>query len=574
MNESSNSGLAFNLFKSQSNNDFKDLIKVLPSKGRKLSFPPCVQDFVKSLLDSNIIGNEIQEILNLSEINPTDEQGVLIIISPSDKDTIESVCQFFQRVPNYTKALLIIPRTTAFIQQVLDYHNFIPVQSCPSNPSKEIYIQDFHADFLPIDNDFFLMPCVNSFYQISIENDFNDLYSSARCLSKIQMVFGAIPQIFTLGYNAERVRDLMQGIISQTSPSSSTMPQIDSLIIIDRSADLISPLMTYSIIESLFDETIGIDYGVLHVPESIGHGEQRIVLNDYANIYQKIRFSQIPEAISVIKTQLGDYKETNRILKEKEYKIDNFKENIYKMNSAIENKPKVNLLLDVINASIDLSVKKDPLLKIMVQKEFDLVISHVPVIDFAENYITIFNDWMNALRLIFLESMVGIANSKGTVQKIEKEIVMEFGLKSHEVIIALEKLKLLSSNTIQGWQQLSDALGVFKKDKLCELCNNFVPPTVRAVEKATIGDWPGAWGKVFEERKVPVSVVGKPVSKIDGEVRKILVFFVGGVTLSEAAFIRQMGNIQFGGQVQYIVGSTDAINKTKMMSQICPGFFK
>ena len=477
-------------------------------------------------------------------------------------------------MPNYTKSLLLIPRTTAFVQQVLENHNFIPVQSLPSHPSKEIYVQEFHADFLPVDNDFFLMPCVNSFYQIAIENDFNDLYSSARCLAKIQMVFGTIPQVFTLGYNAEKVRDLMQSIISQTGSSSSAIPQIDSLVIIDRLSDLTSPLMTYSIIESLIDETFGINYGILHVPEFVGHGEQRIVLNDYVKVYKEIRFSEIAQGTTVINNQLAEYKETHRILKEKEYKNENFKENCFKMKDAIDEKPKLSLFLDLLNAAIAKSIQNDPLLKIMIQKEFDLVCSQVPIIDFAENYITIFNDWMNALRLIFLESIVGVNHSKGTIQKIEKEIVMEFGLKSHEVIIGLEKLKLLSSNIIQGWQQLSDVLGVFKKDQMGGICNNFVPPTVRVVEKATQGDWPGTWGKVFEERKVPVSVVGQPVNRVDSEVRKILVFFVGGVTPSEAAFIRQMGNVQFGGQVQYIVGATDSINKSKIMKQICPGFFK
>ena len=233
----------------------------------------------------------------------------------------------------------------------------------------------------------------------------------------------------------------------------------------------------------------------------------------------------------------------------------------------------VNLLLDLTKAVIEQSRKHNPILKIMLQKEFDLVRSNTSIMDFAENYITLFDDWKNALRLLFLEMQVGISHSKGTVQKIEKEIISEFGMKAHEVLITLEKLKLITSLPNPGWQTIAKNLGIFKDDEMSEICDHFVPLTVRVVQKATNKEWPGTWAKTFDERKVPISVVGEPGKTNENEVRRVLVFFVGGVTLSEAAFIRQMGRVIYKGQVQYIVGSTDSINKNKFMSQLCPGFF-
>ncbi|OHT06125.1 Sec1 family protein [Tritrichomonas foetus] len=583
MTESTQSGLAFTLFKAQSTNDFKDLIKVLPPENRNLTYPQCVEDYVLNVINiRELRGNEISTVNPLTNVNPTKNVGVLIVISPADRDTIEEICKKFDEVPNYIKALLLIPRSTAYVQQVLENHSYISTQACPVDATKEIYVQEFHADFLPIDNDFFLMPCVRSFYQINVENDFNDLYSSARCLAKIQVVFGTIPQVFTLGSMAERVRDLMQGVISQAGSSQATAPQIDSLIIIDRSVDLITPLMTSFCTESLIDELFGINYGILTRPPHIKYGNedthkenqiQKILLNETDDLYHKTRFLPISQAGEIISKRLNEFKEIEAVLKERTSKFDEFKENVLKMQAAIKAKPGVCFLLDIVKAVIEESQKNNPILKPMLQKEFDLVRSNTSIIDFAENYVTIFNDWKNALRLIFLEMAVGISHSKGSIQKIEKEIVSEFGLKASEVLITLERLKLLTSSPNQGWQQISKLLGVFKDDEMSKICDQFVPLSVRAVQKATNNDWPGQWGKPFEERKVPVSVVGQPSKSIDGEVRRVLVFFVGGVTLSEAAFIRQMGKVLYKGQVQYIVGSTDSINTNKFMSQICPGFF-
>ena len=573
MSENSQSGLAFALFKTQSNNDFRDLINCLPTEARYLSFPECSKDFVLSLLDSSIVGSEVKGIVSLSSVVPTQNKAVLIVISPADRDTVEKICDSFDNVPNYTKALLLIPRNTAYVEQVLVNRGYNITQNCPTDNSREIYVREFRADFLPIDNDFFLMPCVNSFYQLNVEKDFNDLYSSARCLAKIQMVFGNIPQVFTMGQMAERVRDLMQGIISQTGSSQATAPQIDSLIIIDRGVDLITPLMSSFCEEVLIDEVFGINYGVLETPEYLGHGIQRIVLNEHDELYQRTRFLPISQAGDQISQKLNEFKEIETIMKQRASKAEEFKDNVLKMQKAIKAKPHVNLLLDLTKAVIEQSRKHNPILKIMLQKEFDLVRSNTSIMDFAENYITLFDDWKNALRLLFLEMQVGISHSKGTVQKIEKEIISEFGMKAHEVLITLEKLKLITSLPNPGWQTIAKNLGIFKDDEMSEICDHFVPLTVRVVQKATNKEWPGTWAKTFDERKVPISVVGEPGKTNENEVRRVLVFFVGGVTLSEAAFIRQMGRVIYKGQVQYIVGSTDSINKNKFMSQLCPGFF-
>lgn len=573
MVEKTQSGLAFNLFKEQSNNEFLDLLKPLPAQDRFVTFPPVIQEYVRVLLHPQIFPEKVKALVSMESIQQSEGSAVLIGITPADRDLVDMICKVFVKVPNYTKALFLIPRNTAYVEQVLQNYDFVPVQTAPVDKKFEIYVQEFHADFLPIDNDFFLMPCVNSFHHIAIENDFNDLYSSARCLAKIQMVFGQIPQVFTLGTSAERVRDLMNGILNQTVSSTSSIPQIDSLIIIDRSADLITPLMTSFCQESLFDEFFGINYGILEAPSFGDRPAERIVLNTYDEIYQKTRFLPITKAGEKMKERLTELKQILAVLQGKQYEQSEFKDTFLKMNKGIQSQPRIHLLLDLANAVIR-DCSTNPLFTVMIQKELDLIQSTKSnITEFAENYVTIFNDWKNALRLLFLESLAGVSRPKGSVAKIQKEIVSEFGLKAHEVFITLEKLKLLSSTTYQGWSSISKALEVVKLDKMGQICDNFVPPTVRAVQRATNGDWPGNWGRYFEERKVPVSVVGEPAKPIEGEVRRVLVFFVGGVALSEAAFIRQMGIEEFNGQVQYIVGSTDSINKGKLMKEICSGFF-
>jgi hypothetical protein len=52
-----------------------------------------------------------------------------------------------------------------------------------------------------------------------------------------------------------------------------------------------------------------------------------------------------------------------------------------------------------------------------------------------------------------------------------------------------------------------------------------------------------------------------------------LVFFLGGVTATEAMTLRNMGRDMFKGAVEFIVGSTDEITCDSFMTQFFPSIY-
>ena len=563
-------GLDFHLFKEQVNRDLEGFFKMVPGQKLNVAFPYFLQNFVIQLVNPTLKEKYISGFIDFSSIKESTGSAVLAVITPADRETVEEICQTFKKVPNYTKILLPIPRVTPLVQQVIEDNGYTSVYSAvpQKNCQTSIWVHEFHADFLSIDEDFFLMPCIRTFYQVNIENDFNDLYSSARALSKIQSVYGIIPQVFTIGTAANRVLELMNGIINQAGLSSTALPQIHSLILIDRSVDMVTPLMTPCSFEGLVDEYIDINYGLCNVENmAFRFSEKDVVLREIRQLPIEAVGRRISEMISTVKSASDDIENLKNYSvvesKDKYFSYLKLANNI----GAIQNTQKLHEIV------LEKFFKENPQ-QTLVQKEMELIENHKSILDYAEGYVTIMNDWLSALRLICLESAIGVNHSDKLIKKIEKEIVSEFGFDAFESLVRLERIKLLSSQQYPGYAQIEKALHTCEpfgeNDQLYEICDKIVPLTLRLVQKATVGDWPGKWGDPLKDRGIPVGKVGEePPNQGSDEVRRILVFFIGGITLSEADYIRELGKNISGGKIQYIIGSTNKINCKELMHELC-----
>lgn len=568
--------LSFSLFREQTNQELQDIIKKLPQSKNKaiLTFPSYNENYSLRLISRDIQQQYFRGICGLKDIKETQNEDVIVVISPSDRNTVDEICTSFKRIPNYLKVLLLIPRNTALTQQAIEENGFKSVQSMPKNKQLEIWVHEFHADFLSLDDDFFVLPCINTFYQVEVENDFNDLYSAARALAKIQSVFGIIPQVFTLGSSSSRVYQLMNGILDQARISKTSLPQIDSLILIDRKVDLATPFATQMPFESFVDELFGIDYGIL------SYDNKNIIFSNGTPFFKEIRSLPIKDLVEYILKVRDEINDAKKNLNELKYLSgQEFRKRYLKIQeiSAESYQNNLDAAFKIYEDITKIAGEKHPVLNSLLSRELDLMKNQEPLIDIIEKYALILGDWSTAIRLICLQSAVGKPLKKKIIETIEKEIFSEFGEEASESLITLEKLKLLSTNQYIDFAQLSKQLSLFEStgvegdDELLNVCCNYVPLTVRLIQKATTNDWPGKWVKPFEEKSFPLEKYGEQTKQnSEDEIRHILVFFVGGITLSEMLYIRELEKLVFQDKVQFIIGSTDIINNTKLVNQICP----
>ena len=116
-----------------------------------------------------------------------------------------------------------------------------------------------------MDLNFFKQIYFSYFEDLYVDNESSSLHQIARGLMTIQSLYGTFPNIVGKGRYARNLFDLMtrmrRDIGVDCDPPMS--PLFDTLMIIDRTVDLTSPVVTQLTYEGLIDEFYGIKHSKL-----------------------------------------------------------------------------------------------------------------------------------------------------------------------------------------------------------------------------------------------------------------------------------------------------------------------
>lgn len=123
-------------------------------------------------------------------------------------------------------------------------------------------IEEFKCDLFPFDNDLLSMELSGSFKEFHLENDPTCLYQVAQAIHGLQKLYGKIPKITGRGPAASKVWELLERLNREEEDNKTTIQSstIEHLLLLDRSVDLLSPLVTQLTYEGLIDEIFGIEY--------------------------------------------------------------------------------------------------------------------------------------------------------------------------------------------------------------------------------------------------------------------------------------------------------------------------
>lgn len=572
MESSKDSGLSFELFKKQVNDDFFEFIRPLPAEKKYVTAPPYLMNYI-----SNTLAFKQNRWLNLTsydEIKQSNGSAELIIIAPAERSNIEAILDKFELIPNYTKCLFIIPRITANVQEAFDIRGTKVVNHAPKDKS-EIYVQEFHYDFYPVEDDFFLLPCYHSFYQINVENDYNDIYSSARALAKIQTVFGEIPHIVSIGKNAMNTKVLMQGLLKKTGSLSTQFPLVDSIFLFDRACDLVTPLVSQVTFEGIIDELVGVNFGMI---ETDDEKYKKIALSEKFDIVSEIRGKLIAQVMEPLLKYTQECKKINdkeyiQSIKNSPQEFFNF---ILRQKHLESQKDKLDQLMFLAEHYF-LKKIRDPLSRVILNMEFSSISSDAKLLPAtAESAIQFSNDWKTAMRLTILQLVVN--NKAVDNQLFFDTLVDQFGKKAIPAVRSLDRLNLLKSDqkTSQQWRNCNSILSLTTpkdksgNDELLKMCDNNIPLILRIIQFLTSNDQQTQ--SKLNDLGIPLNISGQLPPSVPGKPRKILIFFVGGITLSEVNFIRNYSRT-INNRFQFIIGSTDQVNINSFVDQLCPGMF-
>ncbi|KAF8079084.1 Sec1-like protein [Lyophyllum atratum] len=165
----------------------------------------------------------------------------------------------------HTYTLLLVPRISTLVTQILEEEGVLG----------DVTISSYNLQFIPLADDVISLEHDNAFKSLWAYGDESVIFDSAQALTTFQKLYGLFPRIVGKGDGAARLATLLARETPKSSNSSSPdtlltpSEKIDSLIVVDRRVDMITPLLTQLTYEGLIDELIGIKNSHVELPASL-----------------------------------------------------------------------------------------------------------------------------------------------------------------------------------------------------------------------------------------------------------------------------------------------------------------
>ncbi|KAJ7146256.1 Sec1-like protein [Mycena epipterygia] len=163
----------------------------------------------------------------------------------------------------HTYTLLLVPRISTLVSRILEEEGVLG----------DVRISSYNLQFIPIADDVVSLENENAFKEIWVDGDETVIYDSAQALLTLQKLYGLFPRIVGKGDQAARLATLLTRHLPSDSSTPDTLlaqsEKIDSLVILDRRVDMITPLLTQLTYEGLTDELIGIKNSHVELPVSL-----------------------------------------------------------------------------------------------------------------------------------------------------------------------------------------------------------------------------------------------------------------------------------------------------------------
>ncbi|KZT30939.1 Sec1-like protein [Neolentinus lepideus HHB14362 ss-1] len=193
--------------------------------------------------------------------------NIVYLCRPSIKNvkiTADHVKRHAKESAKHTYTLLLVPRTSILVERILEEEGVLG----------EVNISSYNLQFIPIARDVISLEYDNAFKEIWVDGDESAIYNSAQALLTLRKICGPFPRIIGKGDRAARLATLLDRSLLPSSNAShratlTGTDKIDSLIVLDRRVDMITPLLTQLTYEGLIDEMIGIKNSHIEVPISL-----------------------------------------------------------------------------------------------------------------------------------------------------------------------------------------------------------------------------------------------------------------------------------------------------------------
>lgn len=547
----------------------------------------------------------LNKSLNTRIINPSQPPAHLIFIVRPELSSMDTVAECVRRQDANIKHkgvechLYFVPSKSFLCVQKLEelgvYGTFNTVD-------------EYRLDLIALDSDIVSMEYQSAFSDLNLDEAGGALFHAAKSLVTIQKHFGIIPSIYGKGVHAQQVVNLMQKLMCDENDMGEEDPsQIDRLLIIDRTSDLITPMLTQLTYEGLIDEAFGINNTTTLLPpekfsnlsksDEVPTEKKKVLLTSRDQLYGCVRDCNFSAVGKKLKTEAEilttKFEERHHIwsdLKE----ARQFVSKIPQMNQI---KASLATHLSIAELVKEFTDTDDFLDGLSCEQELTNNINTDRVHTYIEECIMRKKPLDKLLRLLCLQSICNNGLKPKILDSYKREIIQTYGYKHLTTLHRLEACGLLVSqlsapasnyNTLRKSLRLTvEEVNEREPTDISYVYSGYAPMSVRL---AQILSHPAGWRSIEEVLKlIPGNTINyvqqtnkannkwsqqqqranPTTTSTDSSCQQLvtLVYFIGGVTYAELSAFRYLTS-KTDDQNEYVMATTDIINGSSLINQL------
>ena len=579
--------IELSIFKEHVENNFLNILDSLPKLEKRLVYEEsCLSKLLFFTTKEKLISKKVQkDFIKLKSGILMAGCPTIIYIIPPKKECLEIIDKHIEgnnkkSDDNKEEARKTIEYHIIFFPKInLECENYIK----DSYNNAYFNKHNLNMDIYPLDHEILSLELNQSFHELYVTNNYNSLFLLNRAIIKYETVFGKIKYKYYLGTLGKKLKDLLEEEEKNVNldEDQSTL----ACVFLDRSIDMITPLITNNVYEALLDDNFNINLNEINVPvkmldiNSKNNSIQTIDLSKNDKFYTKIKdygFNQI-RAYLPLRLQ-----EQNKIIEESKKRTSDLVKIQEDLKNFVKVKEERSSLTNHINLA-DYIGKKEryPLSRFYYTYEQGLLYGGVPdkFFDFIFDEIRKKSEEYDILKIICLYSIINSGYKSKIYDQLRKEFFLVYGFQELFLWRNLEKLGILKSSDNKGiYQTILKKLNLINEEQfeskeqkdVSYVYNGFCPIILKLLEKMLEKGW-GSVKDILKELSGEFEYPQDESEIISTKADKqfILLIFIGGITYGELAGIRYL-NSKLRNK-KFIIITTNMINSKKIFDQMKKG---
>ncbi|KAJ6900681.1 hypothetical protein NC652_026703 [Populus alba x Populus x berolinensis] len=569
----------------------RELVNILNNiRGKKcLVIDPKLSGSLSLIIKSTILKENGADLRHLSaEPVDTDCTKVVYLVR-SEFSLMRFICSHIHN--DTSKGLqreyyvYFVPRREVVCEKVFEeenVHNLVTIGEYP------LYMVPLDEDVLSFELDLANKECL-------VDGNASSLWHIAKAIHKLESSFGVITYVRAKGKASVRVSDILNRMQAEepVNTSDMVMPGINTLILIDREVDMVTPMCSQLTYEGLLDEPSLIDLvqflhinnGAVELDPSIMGAQQegkkiKVPLNSSDKLFKEIRDLNFEVVAQVLRQKATSMKQDYTEMTTTNQTVSELKDFVKKLNSLPEMTRHINLAQHLST----FTSKQSFLSRLDMEQTLIEAQSYEICFDYIEELIHKQEPLVSVLRLLILFSITNSGLPKRNFDHLRRELLHSYGFGHVAMLNNLEKAGLLKKQENKSnWLTIKRTLQLVVEDTdtanpndIAYVFSGYAPLSIRLVQQAVRSGWrpmeeilkllPGPHSETkrggfssspsFDTLHGASAAVDRVA---DGRRSLVLVVFIGGVTFAEISALRFL-SAQETMAYDLIIGTTKIVS--------------